>query len=97
MPVMFILWQWSKYDYDHYSCVMISLAYQLSKDDWDKLLSKDDYYQLWKDDWNKLLSKDDWNNCYQKIIAKPRLFPDAEQAQWRGVPCGDRFAKKQFE
>ena len=32
-------------------------------------------------------------NCFEKIILKPRLFPDAEQAQWRGVPCGNRVAK----
>ena len=36
-------------------------------------------------------------NCLEKMILKPRLFPDAEQAQWRGVPCGNRVAKKQFE
>ena len=22
------------------------------------------------------------------FFSKPRLFPDAEQAQWSGVPCG---------
>ena len=32
-------------------------------------------------------------NCLEKMILKPRLFPDAEQAQWRGVPCGNRVAK----